>query len=122
MVYGRLFDAAGRDDTGRRHQETHTVIGESYGHEEAPGRSVAIVTRAATEYYDWNIEDATIAIQGFGSVGTNTARLLDGWGADVVAVSEVDSAIYDLDGLNPESMEGHDEQPDMVSGYNAPRR
>ena len=97
-----------------------TVIGGSYGREEAPGRSVAIVTRAAIDYYDWDVEDVTIAVQGFGSVGANAARLLDQWGADVVAVSDVDGAIYDPAGLDTANVEGHDERPGMVSGYDAP--
>ncbi|WP_267643413.1 glutamate dehydrogenase GdhB [Haloarchaeobius amylolyticus] len=97
------------------------VIGGSYGREEAPGRSVAIVTREAIDYYDWDIEDTTVAVQGFGSVGANAARLLDDWGADIVAVSDVDGAIYDPDGLDTRDVEGHDERPGMVSGYDAPQ-
>ncbi|AKU09460.1 glutamate dehydrogenase GdhB [Haloferax gibbonsii] len=96
------------------------VIGGSYGREEAPGRSVAIVTREAIDFYDWDIEDTTVAVQGFGSVGANAARLLDEWGAKVVAVSDVDGAIYDPDGLDTQDVQGHDERPGMVSGYDAP--
>ncbi|WP_435335950.1 glutamate dehydrogenase GdhB [Haloarchaeobius sp. TZWWS8] len=96
------------------------VIGGSYGREEAPGRSVAIITREAIDYYDWDIEDTTVAVQGFGSVGANAARRLDEWGAKVVAVSDVDGAIYDENGLDTQDVEGHDERPGMVSGYDAP--
>ncbi|KTG11592.1 amino acid dehydrogenase [Haloprofundus marisrubri] len=95
-------------------------IGGSYGREEAPGRSVAIVAREAIDYYDWDIEETTIAVQGFGSVGANAARLLDEWGANIVAVSDVDGAIYDPDGLDTNDVESHDERPGMVSGYDAP--
>ncbi|SEO21974.1 glutamate dehydrogenase (NAD(P)+) [Halogranum amylolyticum] len=98
------------------------VIGGSYGREEAPGRSVAIVTREAIDYYDWEIENTTVAVQGYGSVGANAARALDEWGADVVAVSDVDGAIYDPDGLDTKDVMGHDERPGMVSGYDAPRK
>ncbi|MFC6725446.1 Glu/Leu/Phe/Val dehydrogenase dimerization domain-containing protein, partial [Halobium palmae] len=44
------------------------VIGGSYGREEAPGRSVAIVAREAVDYYDWDLAETTVAVQGFGSV------------------------------------------------------
>jgi glutamate dehydrogenase (NAD(P)+) len=98
------------------------VIGGSYGREEAPGRSVAIVAREAIRYYDWDIEDTTVAVQGYGSVGANAARALDDWGADVVAVSDVNGAIYDPDGLDTQDVMGHDERPGMVSGYDAPRQ
>ncbi len=96
------------------------VIGGSYGREEAPGRSVGIVTREAIDYYEWDREQTTVAVQGFGSVGANAARYLDDLGASVVAVSDVDGAIYDPDGLDTNDVEDHDETPGMVSGYDAP--
>jgi glutamate dehydrogenase (NAD(P)+) len=96
------------------------VIGGSYGREEAPGRSVAIVTREACDYYDVSLSEMTVAVQGFGSVGANAARLLDEWGANVVAVADVDGAIYDPEGFDTEDVLSHEEQPGMVSGYDAP--
>ncbi|WP_303657573.1 glutamate dehydrogenase GdhB [Haladaptatus caseinilyticus] len=98
------------------------VIGGSYGREEAPGRSVAIVTREAIDYYDWNLDETTVAVQGYGSVGANAARALDEWGADVLAVSDVDGAIFDPRGLDTKGVMAHDERPGMVSGYEAPQQ
>ena len=91
------------------------VIGGSYGREEAPGRSVAIITREACEYYDMDLDGATVAIQGFGSVGANAARLLDKWGATVVAISDVNGAVYDPAGLPVQDIPSHDEQPEAVT-------
>jgi glutamate dehydrogenase (NAD(P)+) len=96
------------------------VIGGSYGREEAPGRSTAIITREAIEYMNGEIDGVTIAVQGFGSVGANAARLLDEWGADIVAVADVNGAIYDSEGFDTEDVLSHEEQPGMVSGYDAP--
>jgi glutamate dehydrogenase (NAD(P)+) len=96
------------------------VVGGSYGREEAPGRSTAIITREALDEYDMDIADATIAIQGFGSVGANAARLLDELGANVVAVADVEGAIRDPDGLDTKDVISHEEEPGMVSGYDAP--
>ena len=96
------------------------VIGGSHGREEAPGRSVAIVTREAATYYDMPLDGLTVAVQGFGSVGANAARLLDEWGADVVAVSDVNGAIYDPDGLNTSAIPSHEEQPEAVTTHDAP--
>ncbi|WP_247003976.1 glutamate dehydrogenase GdhB [Halosolutus gelatinilyticus] len=96
------------------------VVGGSYGREKAPGRSVGIVAREAIDYYGWDVEDTTVAVQGFGSVGANAARYLDDLGAQIVAVSDVDGAIYDPDGLDTTDVEDHDETPGMVSGYDAP--
>jgi glutamate dehydrogenase (NAD(P)+) len=96
------------------------VVGGSHGREEAPGRSVAIVAREAIDYYDREMAETTVAVQGFGSVGAPAARLLEDWGATVVAVSDVNGAIYDPDGLDTDDVQDHDERPGMVSGYDAP--
>ncbi|WP_436344918.1 glutamate dehydrogenase GdhB [Natronorubrum sp. FCH18a] len=95
------------------------VVGGSYGREEAPGRSVAIVTRETCDYYDYPLEDTTVAVQGFGSVGANAARLLEEWGATVVAVSDVNGAVYDPDGIDVGAIPSHDEEPEAVTAYAA---
>ncbi|ELY58250.1 glutamate dehydrogenase GdhB [Natronococcus jeotgali] len=96
------------------------VIGGSYGRGEAPGRSTAIIAREAVDYYGEELSDTTVAVQGFGSVGANAARLLEEWGADVVAVSDVNGAIYDPDGLDIESIPTHEEEPEAVMQQDAP--
>jgi glutamate dehydrogenase (NAD(P)+) len=93
------------------------VIGGSHGREEAPGRSVAIITREACEYYGWDLGETTVAVQGFGSVGASAARLLEEWGATVVAVSDVTGAAYDPDGLNTQAIPSHDEIPEAVAAH-----
>ncbi|SFS47697.1 glutamate dehydrogenase GdhB [Halostagnicola kamekurae] len=90
-------------------------VGGSYGREEAPGHSVAIVTRETCEYYDMPLEETTVAVQGFGSVGANAARKLEEWGATVVAISDVNGAIYDPAGIDVASIPAHDEEPEAVT-------
>ncbi len=94
-----------------------TAVGGSEGRGEAPGRSVAIVSRELLEYYDYPLEETTVAVQGFGSVGANAARLLDGWGATVVAVSDVKGAAYDPTGLDTHAIPSHNEEPEAVTEY-----
>ena len=91
------------------------VIGGSYGREEAPGRSVAIIAREACRYYDRPLNGTTVAVQGFGSVGANAAHLLDSWGADVVAVSDVNGARYNPAGLDLGRIPSHLEEPEAVT-------
>lgn len=93
------------------------VIGGSEGREEAPGRSVAIITRAACEYDDRPLDETTVAVQGFGSVGANAARQLDAWGATIVAISDVNGAMYDPDGIDTAAVPEHDEEPEAVTKY-----
>ncbi|MGB9985504.1 glutamate dehydrogenase GdhB [Salarchaeum japonicum] len=97
------------------------IVGGSEGRNEAPGRSVAIITREAIDYYDLDIHETSVAIQGYGSVGANAARLLDDWGANVVAVSDVNGGIYDTNGLDTHAIPSHHEEPEGVRGHDAPR-
>nr|WP_241692789.1 glutamate dehydrogenase GdhB [Haloarcula salina] len=93
------------------------VVGGSEGREEAPGRSVALITQLACEYYDQPLEDATVAVQGYGSVGANAARLLDEWGATIVAISDVNGAMYEPEGIETAAVPSHDEEPEAVTTY-----
>jgi len=93
------------------------VVGGSEGRQEAPGRSVAIITKLVCEYYDRPLADTTVAVQGYGSVGANAARLLDDWGGTVVAISDVNGAMYDPDGIDTASVPSHDEEPEAVTKY-----
>jgi glutamate dehydrogenase (NAD(P)+) len=93
------------------------IVGGSKGREEAPGRSVAIITRLVCEYYDRPLAETTVAVQGYGSVGANAARLLDDWGATVVAISDVNGAMYEPDGIDTASVPSHDEEPEAVTTY-----
>ncbi|MDS0475404.1 glutamate dehydrogenase GdhB [Natrinema sp. 1APR25-10V2] len=93
------------------------VIGGSYGREEAPGRSTAIAAREAIQYYDREVSATTVAVQGFGSVGANAARLLEDWGATIVAVSDVNGAVYDADGIDVDAIPSHDEEPEAVTSF-----
>lgn len=92
-------------------------IGGSPGRESAPGHSVALVTRETIHELGRSLEDTSVAIQGFGSVGGHAARLLDRWGATVVAVSDVNGAIYDPNGLPVQDIPLHDETPEAVTTF-----
>ena len=60
-------------------------MGGSLGRREATGRGVMIVTREAAKHLGIDIKGATVAIQGFGNVGSVSAELLAGIGAKIVA-------------------------------------
>jgi glutamate dehydrogenase (NAD(P)+) len=75
-------------------------IGGSLGREEATGRGVVYVTQEVLHHLKLPIENATVAIQGFGNVGSHTARIMQQQGARVIAVSDVHGGIYNSNGLN----------------------
>ena len=75
-------------------------IGGLPGREEATGYGVASTTKlAASQILGKDLRDLTVAVQGFGNVGKWTARFLSDWGARVVAVSDVGTALYAEKGL-----------------------
>ncbi len=75
-------------------------IGGSLGREEATGRGVVYVTLEALRHLKLDIRNTTVAIQGFGNVGSHTARIMQEYGAHVIAVSDVNGGIYNSNGLD----------------------
>jgi glutamate dehydrogenase/leucine dehydrogenase len=65
-------------------------LGGSEGREAATGRGVAICAREAIQsILKKEVKDITVAVQGFGNVGSNTVSTLMEMGAKIVAVSDV---------------------------------
>ena len=75
-------------------------IGGSLGREEATGRGVVYVTLEALRHLKLDVNDATIAIQGFGNVGSHTAVIMQQAGARVIAVSDESGGVYNSKGFD----------------------
>jgi glutamate dehydrogenase (NAD(P)+) len=103
------------DQYGRKHGHTNQIVtgkpvalGGSYGREEATGRGCVVVTDAALK--DLGHRDpagATMAIQGFGNVGSWAARIASERGYRIVAVSDVHGAIFAGGGLDVDALMHH---------------
>jgi glutamate dehydrogenase (NAD(P)+) len=91
--------------------------GGSEGRVEATGRSTMLTAREAFDYLDLEMEGATVAVQGYGNAGSVAATLLEGLGADVVAVSDSSGAVYEEDGLDTEAVKEFKRETGSVSGY-----
>lgn len=75
-------------------------LGGSVGREEATGRGVCIAFAEAAKTHRFDLKKSTVAVQGFGNVGSHTARILEQeLGAKVVAVSDVKGGIYNPRGI-----------------------
>ncbi len=75
-------------------------IGGSLGREDATGRGVVYVTLEALKHLKLDVSTATVAVQGFGNVGSHTARIMQEAGARVIAVSDVSGGLYNPKGLD----------------------
>jgi glutamate dehydrogenase (NAD(P)+) len=76
------------------------ALGGSVGREEATGRGVMNVLRKFLATQNRSLENLRVAVQGFGNVGFHTARLLDERGAQVIAITERASGIYNGKGID----------------------
>jgi len=76
------------------------AVGGTLGRLEATGRGILFVIEELCSQRGLHLDEATVAVQGFGNVGSVAALLLQRAGAKVVAVSDHSSAIYDGTGLD----------------------
>ncbi|GIV58853.1 MAG: glutamate dehydrogenase [Rhodothermaceae bacterium] len=80
------------------------ILGGSLGRREATGRGVMTVTLSAMERLGLRPSECTVAVQGFGNVGSVAAKLLAEQGCKVVAVSDVTGGYYNENGLDIHAM------------------
>jgi glutamate dehydrogenase (NAD(P)+) len=106
------------------HTETAVVTGKpvelggSLGRREATGRGIMIAARESAKHVGFNIKGATVAIQGFGNVGSVSADLLASeTGAVIVAVSDWKGAIFNARGLDIPKLLEYVQQHKSVDGF-----
>jgi glutamate dehydrogenase (NAD(P)+) len=76
------------------------VLGGSAGRVEATGRGVMVSALSAMEKLKINPYNSTVAVQGFGNVGSHGALLMEERGAKIVAISDITGAYYNQDGID----------------------
>lgn len=110
IVHGKTIHAV---VTGK-----HLHSGGSLGRVEATGRGVSIITLLALQKLKLRPARSTVAIQGFGNVGLHSALFLFEKGLKVVAVSDVNEAFYNPEGLNiPELILYYNLNNRSIKGY-----
>ncbi|MFV2060066.1 MAG: Glu/Leu/Phe/Val dehydrogenase [Gammaproteobacteria bacterium] len=82
-------------------------LGGSEGRLEATGHGVAFLTAKAAANLSISITGAHIAIQGFGNVGTNTARRLSEMGARIIAISDAHGGVFNEAGIDIEAAQNY---------------
>jgi len=81
-------------------------VGGTLGRLEATGRGLLYTVQETARHYGVRLEAATVAVQGFGNVGSVAAVLLQEAGARVVAVSDSSGAVYNGQGLDVKPLAG----------------
>jgi glutamate dehydrogenase (NAD(P)+) len=92
-------------------------LGGSLGRTEATGRGILISAREAMQRLGKPLAGATLAIQGFGNVGSQSARLLHEAGARMVAVSDLKGAIRNDRGIDTHALLKYHAEFKTVVGF-----
>jgi glutamate dehydrogenase (NAD(P)+) len=93
------------------------AVGGSLGRGEATSRGVTYITAATLKHLGMKVDEARVAIQGFGKVGAPTVRLLAELGCRVVAVSDLHGGVYNPEGLSPTGLLAHRNEAGTVVGF-----
>src|SRR5581483_8503701 len=106
-----------------RHTVTAVVTGKpvemggSLGRREATGRGCMLVTLAALEQLGMKVLGTTVAVQGFGNVGSVAAMLLHQQGCKIVAIGDRSGAVYNRDGIDVADAIAYVKQNKSLEGY-----
>jgi glutamate dehydrogenase (NAD(P)+) len=92
-------------------------MGGSLGRREATGRGIMIVTREAAKHLGLQIKGATVAVQGFGNVGSVSVDLLARIGAKIVAVTDWKGGVQNEKGLDVTKMIEYAKQHRSIDGF-----
>jgi len=92
-------------------------LGGSLGRREATGRGVAHLVARAADTMGLDLKGATVAIQGFGNVGSIAAQSLENYGAKIIAVSDVSGGVVNQRGLDLQKLAQHVAEKRMVKGF-----
>jgi glutamate dehydrogenase (NAD(P)+) len=92
-------------------------IGGSRGRREATGRGVSIVCDEAMKYLGMPIAGCRVIVQGFGNVGSNSAKLMWDKGYTIIGIGEYDGAIYNKNGIDIGALIEHKSKTGSIHGF-----
>jgi glutamate dehydrogenase (NAD(P)+) len=93
------------------------ILGGSEGRREATGRGVMICIREAAAHLGLNLTQATVAIQGFGNVGSVSADLIHQLGGRIIAVTDWKGGVYNRAGLDVQQLIAWTAHHHTVDGF-----
>jgi len=106
-----------------RHRSNHVVtgkpieIGGSLGRDKATGQGVVFLIEEWAKDHNFDLKDAKYMVQGFGNVGSWSARLLKEHGAKLVAVEDVSGSYSNSGNIDPEKLAQYVQEKGVVEGF-----
>jgi len=107
----------------KRHTVNAVVTGKPYnlggsrGRTEATGRGCLIVTMQALRRFGMDPSNTRVVIQGFGNVGGMAGKLMSRAGLKIIAVIEVDGAVYNPHGLDIPALMEHRKETGSILDF-----
>jgi glutamate dehydrogenase (NAD(P)+) len=92
-------------------------LGGSRGRTAATGRGLSVVCDEALKTLDMRVEGCRVIVQGFGNVGSNSARLLADKGYTIVGIAEYDGGLYNPDGIDIHALAEHRKRSRSITGF-----
>ncbi|MDU2539944.1 MAG: Glu/Leu/Phe/Val dehydrogenase [Klebsiella sp.] len=92
-------------------------LGGSLGREKATGRGVFVTGREVARRAGIEIEGAKVALQGFGNVGSEAARLFAGVGARVVVIQDHTATLYNEGGIDMAALTAWQAEKKQIAGF-----
>ncbi len=92
-------------------------IGGSRGRREATGRGVMVMCNKSLAYLKMGAENCRVIVQGFGNVGSNSARLLALKGYKIIGIAEFDGGLYNPAGIDIGKLLEHRERNGSIHGF-----
>ena len=92
-------------------------LGGSLGRREATGRGCMIVTRDALQHLGMPVKGTTVAVQGFGNVGSVAAQLLAREGCKIVAIGDRSVSLYNKAGIDIDQAIAYVQKNRSLEGY-----
>jgi glutamate dehydrogenase (NAD(P)+) len=92
-------------------------LGGSFGRDQATGRGVAVCMREYARLNGENPLDITVAVQGYGNVGSWTSRIAGEFGFRIVAVSDVKGGVHNRDGIDIRALDRWFAVAGSVAGF-----
>jgi len=92
-------------------------IGGSKGRLEATGRGCTMIANLAAKQKHMSLGGSTVAVQGFGNVGSAAAKFLAREGCKIIGVSDISGGVYNSKGLDIEGLLKHSKETGYVAGF-----
>ncbi len=106
-----------------RHRCSHVVTGKPVesggieGRNKATGQGVVFMIERWAADNDYNLQDSTYFVQGFGNVGSWAARLMKPNGSKLMAVEDATGAIFRQEGIDSDDLKRYADVHGGIAGY-----